>query len=78
MRNVNNALRKNRRILNALLGDQIRVKVKRSTLFLKGYNFEFCTGFEPIKSNKLRYTIYEFQVEEKQPDQFIIYRSAAI
>lgn len=44
VRNINNALSKNRRILESVLGDNETAKVKKASLSLMGYNFTYLTS----------------------------------
>lgn len=59
VRNINNSLRKNRRILQeSLKGDT--TKVSRQKLLDKGYNFTYFTNQSVTKNNHTYYFCYEF------------------
>ena len=72
MRNTNNALRKNRRILDQLCPDETAT-VERNLLALKGYNFLLCTGIG-MDSTKQVYFLYDFKLESSTKDLFTITR----
>lgn len=54
MRNINNCLRKNRRILLELCRQQIE-KVERHRLAQKGFRFGYCTHIEKADKKQLHY-----------------------
>jgi hypothetical protein len=59
VRNINNSLRKNRRILEELLkGDT--TKVAKQKLVDKGFNFNFYTNINTTKTNNTYYFCYEY------------------
>jgi hypothetical protein len=59
VRNINNSLRKNRRILSELLkGDTITLPKQK--LIDKGFNFKFYTNQTITKTNKVYFFCYEF------------------
>jgi hypothetical protein len=58
MRNINNTLRKNYRILMELNVDG-KSKTTRAKLFSKGFNFEFFTSILHTKSGNTYYFIYD-------------------
>ena len=58
MRNINNTLRKNYRILMELNVDG-KSKTTRSKLFSKGFNFELFTSILHTKSGNTYYFIYD-------------------
>lgn len=58
VRNINNILRKNRRILKALNPKGKRV-VSKTDLLDRGYNFEYHTNTYHTKSGNLYYFCYE-------------------
>jgi hypothetical protein len=58
MRNINNKLRKNYRILMELNVDG-KSKTTRSKLFSKGFHFEFFTSILQTKSGNTYYFIYD-------------------
>lgn len=59
MRNINNTLRRNRRILMTLLESR-KSKVKRETLFDKGFNFSYFTHTFTTKKGSRYFFCYEY------------------
>ena len=59
MRNVNNILRKNRRIL-ASLNPNGKSKAHRDKLLEHGFNFNYFTNVYKTKSGKVYYFCYEY------------------
>jgi len=59
IRNINNTLRKNRRILLNLL-EQKKSKVKRETLMNKGYNFTYSTHSYTTKKGNHYFFCYDY------------------
>lgn len=68
MRNVNNILRKNRRIL-AALNPNGKSKAHRDKLLEQGFNFNYFTNVYKTKSGKVYYFCYEYGYLELS-DQF--------
>ena len=58
MRNVNNKLRKNYRILSALNADG-KSKTTRAKLLSKGFDFEFFTNILNTKTGNTYYFVYD-------------------
>lgn len=58
MRNVNNILKRNRRILKEL-NPNGKIKLHRDKLSEKGFNFKFCTNLYKTKSGNVYHFIYE-------------------
>jgi hypothetical protein len=76
LRNVNNILRRNRRILEELLGKRAHpFTVLRTELEKKGFNFNFFTSTYTNKSNnKMYYYCYEYGyslIEEESKCQLV-------
>jgi len=59
VRNVNNALRKNRRILTELNSTQKTVSVSREKLLEKGFDFKYFTSTFTTKESKIYKYCYE-------------------
>ena len=57
IRNTNNRLRKNYRILEALNPEQ-KTKVSRSRLIEKGFDFHYFTNLYTTKAGKVYYFVY--------------------
>lgn len=59
VRNINNILRKNRRILLAMHPEKTP-KVSRNDLLARGYNFNYHTNIYKTKTGKTYFFCYEF------------------
>jgi len=59
MKNVNNRLRKNRRILREL-NPEGKAKVKKQTLQSRGFSFKFFTNIYKTREGKVYYFCYEY------------------
>lgn len=60
VRNINNILRKNRRILEDLLGIEEVMKVSKQKLIDKSFNFQYFTNIHYTKTNKAYTFCYEY------------------
>src|SRR5690606_10569750 len=58
LRNINNRLRKNYRILESLNPDQ-KTKVSRSKLIEKGFDFAYFTSIYTTKAGAIYYFVYD-------------------
>lgn len=58
IRNINNRLRKNYRILESLNPNQ-KTKVSRTKLIEKGFDFNYITSLYTTKAGKVYYFIYD-------------------
>lgn len=58
IRNTNNRLRKNYRILEALNPDQ-KTKTFRAKLIEKGFDFNYFTNIQTTKAGKVYYFVYD-------------------
>ena len=59
VRNVNNILKKNRRILEDFSSDN-KLKAQRERLLEKGFNFTYYTNTYTTKDNRVYYYCYDF------------------
>jgi predicted nucleic acid-binding Zn ribbon protein len=75
MRNVNNALGKNRRILEELLpeGKEI-VKTTKEKLLQKGFLFKYITHLYTTKEGKVYYYCYDYGYLPLDNDWYLIVR----
>ena len=71
MRNVNNKLRKNYRILSAL-NVEGKSKTSRAKLLSKGFDFEFFTNFLNTKTGNTYYFIYDQGYLALENDYFML------
>jgi predicted nucleic acid-binding Zn ribbon protein len=71
IRNVNNILRKNRRIL-AELNPKGKMKASRNTLTDKGFNFNYFTSTYTTKTGNTYYFCYEQGYLELENDQYAL------
>lgn len=75
VRNVNNALAKNRRVLAMLLNDKVKsMKIPKAKLQLMGLHFTYCTQRVVDKSGKIRSYCYEYSYESLDNDWCLISR----
>lgn len=71
VRNVNNRLRKNYRILEAL-NTKDKTKVSREKLIRKGFNFEYFTSIYTTKSGSVYYYLYDQGYLPLENDYFLL------
>jgi hypothetical protein len=71
MRNVNNKLRKNYRILSALNVDG-KSKTTRAKLLSKGFDFDFFTNILNTKTGNTYYFIYDQGYLALENDYFML------
>jgi len=60
IRNINNTLRKNRRILEKILDGEKKVKISLDYLLKKGFDFDYMTHQLQIGDGKTYVFIYEY------------------
>ena len=71
MRNINNKLRKNYRILSELNID-VKSKTTRSKLLNKGFDFEYFTSILNTKTGNTYYFVYDQGYMDLESDFFIL------
>ncbi|MBN2520963.1 MAG: hypothetical protein JXB17_10690 [Bacteroidales bacterium] len=71
IRNINNILRKNHRILKKL-NPKGKSKVHKAKLASKGFNFNYITNFYNTKNNKTYYFCYDQGYFEIEDDYYVI------
>lgn len=74
MRNTNNGLRKNHKILSDLIPKD-RVKVDLKKLVKKGFDFDLITRVEIAKNGITYFWIYDLVYHELENDIFMIFKS---
>lgn len=73
VRNINNALLKNRRILESLKGDrEEHIKASKEKLLGLGYNFKLLTHFFKTKEGKTYFWCYEYGYLPLDNDWYLI------
>jgi hypothetical protein len=74
VRNTNNALRKNRRILEDLLKHKKDGKgiTKLSTLSKQGFNFDYITSIYTTKTGNVYKFCYEYGYQKLEDDKFML------
>lgn len=72
VRNINNALRKNRRILAEALGEEEMRKVKKTTLLERGYKLPYHTHIYQNQKLQQYYFCYEYGYLILEDDLWLI------
>jgi hypothetical protein len=72
IRNVNNALLKNRRILEALLGDEKMVKQPKEKLLVRGFTFKYFTHNYTNQKGNVYCFCYEYGYLSLEHDWILI------
>jgi hypothetical protein len=79
IRNINNILRKNRRILSEFLSHAVEgqntIKSNKTKLTEKGYNFKYFTHTLKTKKGDIYYFCYEYGFLPLENDWFFIVKS---
>jgi predicted nucleic acid-binding Zn ribbon protein len=77
IRNVNNALGKNRRILESFLPEgDATAKASRDKLLEKGFQFKYHTHLYTTKTNKVYYYCYEYGYLPLEHNWYLIVKRA--
>ena len=71
VRNVNGILRKNRRIIEKLVPEEKR-KVKKTTLDVAGFNFQYFTNTYTTKTRQTYYFCYDFGYLPLESDFYLL------
>lgn len=71
MRNINNKLRKNYRILSKL-NPESKTKTSRSKLISKGFDFDFFTSIYTTKNGNIYYFLYDQGYMAIESDEFVL------
>ncbi|KEO74559.1 hypothetical protein [Anditalea andensis] len=74
VRNISNALRKNRSILEGFLHDQKTLKVTRENMIDKGFQFKYHTDIFINKNRTSYYFCFEYGYLELDNDMYLIVR----
>ena len=74
VRNINNALSKNRRILEDILKNGIKMqKTKKEKLIQRGFNFNLCTSVYKNKKGSLYYYHYDYGLLNLNQDWCLVF-----
>ncbi|MCE6990581.1 hypothetical protein [Dyadobacter sp. CY323] len=71
VRNMNNQLRKNRRILEVLCPDE-KSKTTKSMLISKGFDFNLITSIRPTLKGSIYHFVYDYGYLELENDFYLI------
>ncbi|MGL4631667.1 MAG: hypothetical protein ACRCVT_10720 [Leadbetterella sp.] len=71
VRNINNILKKNRRILEEICAED-KIKTHKNTLLKKGFQFQQITHFRKTKTENTYYFVYDFGYLELENDYILI------
>lgn len=72
MRNINNRLRKNYRILDSLMLNKGKTKTTRTRLVNKGFDFEYITNVYTTKKGTTYYFLYDLGYLPLDNDYYMI------
>ena len=75
MRNINNKLRKNYRIL-CELNPEGKTKINRNTMISKGFDFDYCTSILKTKTGNTYYFMYDYGYMETENRNFVLVKKA--
>ena len=78
VRNINNALRKNRHILEAVLGEVGMTKVGKQRLLNEGYQFKYHTHTYTTTKGSTYYFCYEYGFLQLEADLLLIVKKKEI
>lgn len=71
IRTINNRLRKNHRILEAL-NTKDKTKITKTTLLKHGFLFDYCTGIYTTKTGSVYYYLYDQGYLELENDFYLL------
>lgn len=74
VRNINNTLIKNRRILESILGQEEMAKSPKEKLLQQGFNFKYLTHSYTNKKGNVYFFCYEYGYLPLEYDWFLIVR----
>lgn len=77
VRNVNNILKKNRRILEEICPEE-KQKTTRNTLNKKGFDFSYYTSIRKTQTGSVYYFVYDFGYLELENDYFLVVKDNRI
>ncbi|NBA87865.1 hypothetical protein GVN16_19000 [Emticicia sp. CRIBPO] len=71
VRNINNALRKNRRILEEICISE-KTKINKNNLLEKGFDFGFLTSLRKTLKGHIYHFVYEYGYLELENDLYLV------
>jgi hypothetical protein len=71
IRNMNNQLRKNRRILEELCPEE-KSRAAKTTLLAKGFDFHLITSIRPTLKGNIYHFVYDYGYLELENDYYLI------
>jgi len=74
MKNINNILRKNRRIIEELVPEEGKTRISRKKLAEKGFIFEYHTHTLTTKAGSTYYFCYEYGYLPLEGDYYMLVR----
>ncbi|MCU0339986.1 MAG: hypothetical protein MUE30_08880 [Spirosomaceae bacterium] len=72
VRNINNALRKNRRILEQACHEDDKAKISKNALMREGFDFAYFTHIRPTQKGSTYYFVYEYGYLALDNDLFLV------
>jgi len=72
VRNINNALRKNRRILESVVNKDGKGRISRAKLLEEGFNFKYITQLHNTKANTTYKLCYDYGYMPVENDFFVV------
>ena len=72
VRNINNALLKNRKVLESVLGEEETAKANRDKLMRMGFQFKYITHLYTTKTDKTYFYCYDYGYLPLDNDWFLI------
>jgi len=78
VRNINNFLGKNRRVLESLLPEgEMMVKIKKEKLLQQGYYFKYCTHLYKNKTGTTYHYCYDYGFIQLENDWVLIIKKSS-
>ncbi|GAB3164104.1 hypothetical protein [Telluribacter humicola] len=75
VRNINNQLRRNRRILEEICQDD-KAKTTKSTLITRGFDFNFITSQRTTQKGNIYHFVYDYGYLELENDIYLIVKDS--
>ncbi|WP_247233151.1 hypothetical protein [Telluribacter sp. SYSU D00476] len=75
VRNINNQLRRNRRILEEICQDD-KAKTTKSNLITRGFDFSFITSLRTTQKGNIYHFVYDYGYLELENDIYLIVKDS--